>query len=181
MKRSVIRPALTISLVVCLGMTPGCQRGAQSGITEQEARTLLDTYVKARNEANLGLLNGIFAPDYVAHDPSQPQDVVGLEAVKRQYAVTHRAAPDVKFTIDDFYVKGDRIVSIFTMMGTITGPFATPMGDLPPTGKSFRLTGAAVDRIVGGKIVESWMYFNPLDVLQPLGFTLAPPTNAEGR
>ncbi len=33
----------------------------------------------------------------------------------------------------------------------------------------------AIDRIVAGKIAEEWVYFNVLDILQPLGFTLAPP------
>ncbi|MCK7483898.1 MAG: ester cyclase [Candidatus Moduliflexus flocculans] len=163
-----------ISLVVWIGLLPGCRRGIPGEVTEQQAKAMLDTFVKARNEANPDLLDRIFAPDYIAHDPSQPQAVVGLEAVKRQYAATHRAAPDVKFAIEDFFVKGDRMVSIFTMTGTITGPFGTPMGDLPPTGKSFRLTGAAVDRIVGGKIVESWMYFNPLDVLSAAGLHFGP-------
>ena len=141
----------------------------------QEARALLDTFLKARNEARLDLLDSVFAPDYVAHDPSFPQPLVGLETAKLQYMTMHRAAPDVTFTIEDFFVKDDRMVSVFTMAGTITGPFATPMGELPPTGKSFQLTGTSVDRIAGGKIVESWVYFNPLDLLLPLGFVLAPP------
>jgi predicted ester cyclase len=73
------------------------------------------------------------------------------------------------------YIKGDKIAWIFTMSGTITGAFRTPLGELPPTGKSFRLSGVAVDRVVEGKIAEEWVYYNVLDILQPLGFTLAPP------
>jgi predicted ester cyclase len=121
------------------------------------------------------LLDKIYSPDAVVHDPSQPQTIVGLEALKNQYRGTHTAIPDVKFSIDDLYVKGDKIVSVFTMSGTITGPIHTPLGDLPPTGKKFQLSGAAIDRIVEGKIAEEWVYFNVLDILQPMGFTLAPP------
>jgi predicted ester cyclase len=64
---------------------------------------------------------------------------------------------------------------MFTMSGTITGAFRTPMGVIPPTGEAFSLSGVAVDRIAEGKIAEEWVYFNVLDILQPLGFTLAPP------
>ncbi len=146
-----------------------------SSLSLPEAKALLDTFLKARNEARLDLLDGVFAPDYVAHDPSFPQPLVGLEAAKLQYLTMHKAAPDVKFTIEDIFVKDDRMVSVFTMAGTITGPFATPMGVLPPTGKPFKLIGTSVDRVAGGKIVESWIYFSPLDLLLPLGFALAPP------
>jgi predicted ester cyclase len=51
----------------------------------------------------------------------------------------------------------------------------TPLGEIPPTGKSFRFSGVAVDRIVEGKIAEEWVYFNVPDILQPLGFRLVPP------
>lgn len=90
---------------------------------------------------------------------------------KAREGLTEEAAK----TIDDLHVKGDKIVSIFTMWGTITGPIHNPLGDLPPTGKTFRLSGVAIDRIVNGKIAEEWLYFNVLDILQPIGFTLSPP------
>lgn len=144
-------------------------------ITEEQAKALGDCYIRARNEANLSLLDEIYSPDVVVHDPSQPREMIGLAALKGQYGNTHAAVPDVKFSLDDMYLKGDRIAWIFTMSGTIAGPFRTPVGELPPTGKSFRLSGVAIDRIVEGKIAEEWVFFNVLDLLQPLGFTLAPP------
>ena len=144
-------------------------------IPEDQARAIGDLYVKARNEANLSLLDRIYASDVTVHDPSYPVEIIGLAALKGQYSNTHAAVPDVRFSLDDMYVKGDRIAWIFTMSGTITHPFPTPLGELPPTGKSFRISGVAVDRIVKGLIAEEWLYFNVLEILQPLGFTLAPP------
>jgi len=144
-------------------------------ITEEMARAIADCYMRARNEANLSLLDKIYSPDVIVHDPSQPLEIVGLSALKRQYECTHAAVPNVRFSIDDIYLKGDRIVWIFTMSGTITGIFHTPLGELPPTGKSFHFSGVAVDRIFEGSIAEEWVYFNILEILQPLGFTLAPP------
>ncbi len=145
-------------------------------VNEDEAKAVGNCYVKARNEANLSLLDGIYSPEVIVHDPSQPQDIIGLPALKAQYSNTHAAVPDVKFSLDEMYLKGDKIVWIFTMSGKITRPFRTPMGELPPTGRSFRFCGVAVDRIVGGKIAEEWVYFNVLDILLPLGFTLTPPS-----
>jgi steroid delta-isomerase-like uncharacterized protein len=144
-------------------------------ITEEVAKAIADCYLKARNEANLSLLDKIYSPDVIVHDPSQPQEVIGLGALKRQYESTHAAIPDVRFSIDDMCVKGDKVVWIFTMSGTITGSFRTPFGELPPTGKPFHFSGVAIDRIAGESIAEEWLYFNVLEILQPLGFTLTPP------
>jgi steroid delta-isomerase-like uncharacterized protein len=147
----------------------------QTPITEEQAKAIGEWYVKSRNEADLSLLDKIVSPDVIVHDPSRPEGIIGLAALKDQYGNTHAAVPDVKFTLDDMYIKGDKIVWMFTMSGTITAAFRTPMGVIPPTGKAFSLSGVAVDRIAEGKIVEEWVYFNVLDILQPLGFTLAPP------
>lgn len=144
-------------------------------MAEEQAKGIGACYLRARNEADLALLDKIYSPDVIVHDPSQPESLIGLAALKNQYRNTHAAVPDLRVSMDDMYLKGDKIVWIFTMSGTITGPFRTPLGELPPTGKSFRLSGVAVDRIVQGRIVEEWVYFNVLDILRPLGFTLAPP------
>ncbi len=143
--------------------------------SEQRAKAIGEWYLEARNKANLSLLDEIYLPDVVVHDPSQPQGIFGLTALKAQYETTHAAVPDVRFSMDEMFVKGDKIAWIFTMSGTITGAFRTPLGELPPTGKPFRFSGVAVDRVVGGKIAEEWVYFNVLEMLQPLGFTLTLP------
>jgi predicted ester cyclase len=147
--------------------------------TEELAGIIGNYYLKARNEPNLALLDRIYSPGVIVHDPSQPEGIIGLAALKAQYGNTHAAVPDVKFSLDEAYVKEDKIVWIFTMSGTITGPFRMPFGELPPTGKSFRVSGVAIDRVSEGNIVEEWLYFNVLDILQPLGFTLAPPERAQ--
>jgi predicted ester cyclase len=127
-------------------------------ITEKQAKSLGDCYLKARNEVNLALLDRIYSPNVIVHDPSQPQPIVSLAALKNVYKNTHTAIPDLRFSLDDIYLKEDKIVWIFTMSGAISGPCQTPMGKFPPTGRSFRFTGAAVDRITEGKIVEEWLY-----------------------
>ncbi len=140
-----------------------------------QARTIGDWYVKARNEANLSLLDTIYRPDVTVHDPGMPQEIRGLAALKSQYANTHAAVPDLRFSLDELYVSGDRVAWVFTMSGTVTRPFRSPVGELPPTGKHFRLSGVAVDRLVDGMIAEEWLYYNLLELLVALGFVLAPP------
>jgi predicted ester cyclase len=48
----------------------------------------------------------------------------------------------------------------------------THRGDLagiPPTGKPVSVTGISIDRIAGGKIVETWGIFDQFGMLQQLG------------
>jgi len=175
MKKSLFQLAIIVALALWLCLTFSCQKKVKGEIREEEAKTIGDWYLKARNEANLDLLGKIYSPEVVVHDPSQPQTIVGLEALKSQYRNTHTAIPDVRFSLDELYVKGDRMVWVFTMSGSITGPIRTPLGELAPSGKTFRFSGVAIDRIVEGKIAEEWVYFNVLDILQPMGFTLTPP------
>jgi predicted ester cyclase len=40
---------------------------------------------------------------------------------------------------------------------------------IPATGKSATVTGIAVDRIVNGKIAESWGIFDQFGMMQQLG------------
>ena len=161
--------SVVILLLFCLAVS--CQQPVEEAITEEEAKALGDRYIKARNEVNLALLDEIMDPEIVVHDAGYPEDIVGLEALKNYYTGNHKAFPDFYATIDEMIVKGDKIVWLWTITGTNTGP----LGDLPPTGRKVRFSGVAIDSVVNGKVVEEWVFFNVLDVYQQLGFTLTPP------
>jgi quercetin dioxygenase-like cupin family protein len=57
---------------------------------------------------------------------------------------------------------------------------ATHKGDfmgLPPTGKQVTFTGIAIVRIVGDKMVENWVNFDALSLMQQLGVVPMPTNN----
>ena len=170
---------LILPLVLLLCFTLSCQKQGEEGITEEEAKAIGDFYAKARNEVNLALLDEIYNPDVVVHDCSSPEDIIGLEALKEYYSYTHDALPDLHATIGEIIVKSDKIIWVWTFSATNTGSFHTPLGDIPPTGNKVQFSGVAIDRVDEGKIVEEWVYFNVLQVLQQLGFTITPPQSKE--
>lgn len=159
---------LSLVLAVCLvaSMTPAI---AEETLTHDQAKTLTDRYVEARNTGNLALLDDYFTPDVITHDSGK--EFSTLDELKAFYTRNHTAFPDLKFTFDRVLVSGEYMTVVFTMSGTNTGP----MEQMPPTGRPVRLTGVALDRVANGKVAESWVYYNPLDILIPLGFTLTPP------
>jgi steroid delta-isomerase-like uncharacterized protein len=164
-----------IALVLLLGFTFNCQKQGAKGITEEEARVLLNRLMEIHNEGNLALAEEIFDPEVVLRYPILPEPLVGIDAFKTLMKNTAISFPDFNGEINELIVKGDKIWCRYTITGTNTGP----LGDLPPTGKTFRITGLAVTRVVNGKIVEDETFWNVLDLYQQLGFTLTPPQPPE--
>ena len=168
-----------ILLVILLCFTFGCQQqvteGVPEGITEEEAKVLLDSMMEIMSESNLALAEEIFDSECVLRYPILPEPLVGIEALKTMVKNNAISFSDFKGTVEELVVKGDKIWCRYTMTATNTGP----LGDLPPTGKTFHMTGMAITRVVDGKIVEDETFWNVLGFYQQLGFTLTPPQPSE--
>jgi predicted ester cyclase len=82
------------------------------------------------NGGNLDLADELYASDYVLHDPSLPEDLIGPEGIKQYAAINLGAFPDGRVTVEDQIAEGDKVVSRWTATGTHTGDL---MG-IPPTG-----------------------------------------------
>jgi len=166
----VTRISLVVTLaLLCFGF--GCQQQAQVTITDQEANALLEGNLEIYNEGNFAITEDFFTADFVLHHCNFPEDLVGIEAFEGFVSAHRTAFPDFKLTIDQFFVKDDKMAVLWTVTGTNTGPY----GDLPPTGKKMQISGLDISRIAEGKFAEEWLYFNMLDFYQQLGFTLVPP------
>jgi predicted ester cyclase len=93
-------------------------------------------------------------------------------ALKEYLAFLEVAYPtDMEITFDEVLVMDDRFVARFTFSGTNTGP----RGDIPATGNRVEITGVSISRVVGGLVVEEWVYADLLGTLQQLGFCITPP------
>jgi steroid delta-isomerase-like uncharacterized protein len=118
------------------------------------------------NKRNMAVLNEIIANDHVNSGPGTlPGLTPGPEGSKQFVNVYLNAFPDVHFTIDEQIAEGDKVVTRWTASGTHKGELV----GIPATGKSSTVTGINVDRIVNGKIVESWGIFDQFGMMQQLG------------
>lgn len=118
------------------------------------------------SQGKLAVADEIIASDHVNGGPGAlPGLPPGPEGSKQLVMVYRNAFPDVQFTIDEQIAEGDKVVTRWTAHGTHKGELA----GIPPTGKSATVTGMGVDRIVNGKIVESWGLFDQFGMLQQLG------------
>jgi steroid delta-isomerase-like uncharacterized protein len=113
---------------------------------------------------NLDAADEIYAADYVGHDPSNPEDVRGLEAAKQAAADYRQAFPDLRVTVEDLIAEGDRVAAHLRFRGTHQGE----LNGIAPTGRRVDCTGIVISRIEEGKIAEDWANFDDLGMMQQL-------------
>lgn len=119
---------------------------------------------------NLAVIDELYAPNYVNHDPANPEQAGGPGGFKQRVSLYRTAFPDLHLTIEDQVAEGDKVVTRWTASGTHKGDL---MGT-PPTGKSASVTGMLISRIEGGKFVEEWVNWDTLGLLQQVGAIPAP-------
>jgi len=117
------------------------------------------------NAGDLAVIDAIYAPNVVQHDPSSPVPVTSSAALKGYVSSFLTAFPDLHFTIDDLLAEGDKVLWRFTSQATHTGPLM----NIPPTGKRATVTGMVLFRVTNDKIAEVWVNFDTLGMLQAIG------------
>lgn len=120
---------------------------------------------EAWNQGNLAVIDELYNPAIVSHDPASLPDEQGLEGRKRAALRYRKALPDIHFALSDFTAAGELVYYHWTATATHLGE----LNGIPPTGKKITVTGTATDRIVNGKIVEEWSHWDTLGMLQQLG------------
>jgi predicted ester cyclase len=79
------------------------------------------------------------------------------------------AFPDGKVEVTNVIDGGDSVAVEYTGRGTNTGPMPTPEGEMPPTGKSVKLSFVDIWQFEGGKVVGGRNYFDAASLMGQLG------------
>ena len=87
------------------------------------------------------------------------------QELKAHIAEMEAAFPGYQLEAEDLVAEGDKVAVRVTVTGTHQGE----MAGIPPTGKAVSASGMLIYRIAGDKIVEHWMVFDNLAVMQQLG------------
>lgn len=110
-------------------------------------------------------------PNYVDHvgRGPEPARVSGPAGIKRAVTLFRTAFPDLSYSIEAELAEGDLVMTRFFAQGTHLGPFL----GAPPTGQKVCYGGMDLNSIEAGKIVQSWVNYDALALLQQVG--LVPP------
>jgi len=134
-------------------------------------KALVRQFFLAINEGNQAPLDEVIAPNYVNHDPVlRPETQHGRDAWKQGEAEFFAAFRDFNITVEDMVAEGDKVASRFTWRGTHQGEL---MG-IPATGKQITVSEILIHRIADGKIVEGWISYDALGMMQQLGAASMP-------
>ena len=123
---------------------------------------LADRYVEMINKHDPDAVDLFVAEDYVNHNAFVAD---GREANRQFWTVFFAGLPDVRVTMEDLVVSGDRVVGRFVYRGTHTGDL---MG-IPATGKPVEMRSIDIWRMQDGMFVEHWDELNLLQVFQQIG------------
>ena len=138
----------------------------------EETKKLLRRWGEVWTEGKTAALTGmdeICSPDILFH-AGIGRDIRGLEGSKQYTSEFYDAFPDAQFTLNDVIVEGDKGVLRYTVTGTSKGAV---MG-ISPNNKKVRFWVIEIDRFAGGKLVECWVRFDTLNLMQQLGAVPAP-------
>jgi predicted ester cyclase len=119
--------------------------------------------------AAMAVIDETTAPNAVVHD-SGGRDRRGLKAIKQWLSEEFDAFPDQQYTIDDMVAEVDKVAVRFTLTQTHTGE----VKGIRPTNKKVTLSGILIDRVAGGKFVETWVRTDTLGFEQQLGLVPTP-------
>jgi steroid delta-isomerase-like uncharacterized protein len=134
-------------------------------MSEENKTIVRRSFEELWNKSNLSLADALFAPTYAHHDPSTPDVGKGPESEKKRATLYRTAFPDLRLTIEDIIAEGETVMTRWSARGTHKGD----LSGIAPTGKQFIISGVSIARIANGKMVEGWVNWDALGLMQQLG------------
>jgi predicted ester cyclase len=122
-------------------------------------------WIESLSRGDTSVANSVFAADCVIHINGSPEPNLSVSGFTQMVAGLLAAFPDLRFTIEDQIVAGDKVTTRWTAQGTNSGA----LGPVAATGRNIRIGGIILDRVVGGKVVERWEQWDQMGMLQQLG------------
>ncbi len=133
--------------------------------TEENKALVRRAFEEGWNAGNLEVFDEVTSSDYVLHDPTVPEDVVGVDGIKGFASAFLGAFPDLRFSIEEQVAEGDTVATRWTSSATHQGEL---MG-IAPTGNRTEVSGVTVSRISDGKIAEDWNSWDALGLMRQIG------------
>ena len=110
--------------------------------------TIVIDLIIAWNSHDADRVAALYAEDYVGTDLAEAAPQRGREGIRQSMIRYFQAFPDVHFAVEDTIHNGKRIVLVWSVQGTHTGPLL----NIPPTGRRILVRGVSVLSLEAGKI-----------------------------
>jgi steroid delta-isomerase-like uncharacterized protein len=136
-------------------------------VQPEELRALVRRHIEEGfNRDDWTVCESTLADEYTAYYGAEGKANVGRDEYVRVCRFLRKSFPDVRITIEDLIVEGDKVVMRYTERGTLTG---RPFLGIDPAGQQYAKPGTTVYRVVDGRIAESWGVEDTLGWFRQLG------------
>ena len=98
--------ARRILLTVVLGVVLVASSAAHS----HDNTLLVRRWFEVLQTGNLAIADEVIAPTFITHDSSMPE-AKGPEGMKQRARLLRTAFPDIKYTLENFVVEGDKVAT----------------------------------------------------------------------
>jgi steroid delta-isomerase-like uncharacterized protein len=95
---------------------------------------------------------------------------LGMSGLKSLITSLRSAFPDLEAAVEEQIAEGDKVVTRVTIRGTQRGEIF----GMPPTGKSFTIPGVSIWEVRGNLLIQEWVSWDALGMMQQLGAIPAP-------
>ena len=144
-------------------------------MSAEAIRTLVRRlFVEVVNGWDLSHLDEIFSPDF-RPGPEEGETTAGPAAAREFLLWLRNAFPDLRYTVDDVVVEGERAVARLHAEATHLGEYLGRM----PRGANVRFTEMIMFRVVNGRIGEWWPQADQLAILEQIDGPADPITGRE--
>ncbi len=135
-----------------------------------DAKTIIRKGIELWNAHDRDGYLALYDDSVVFIDQSTGQQLTGREEFgKGFYDVLTDAYPDREVKDPVVFGEGELVCLQARNVGTHTGIFHSPAGEIPPTGKPFDVPSVWIAEVRDGKVTRAWQYYDRLLVLEQWG------------
>jgi len=131
----------------------GCSTATDDSLLERNKRLVRQMNHEVWNKGNVGIIDELYAPDFVLHFLPDGSEIRGLDGLRDHVREHRKAFPDWKEEIRRIVAEGDLVVIHYVSTGTNKGSW---LGD-PPSGKEVEVNEMSIFRIEDGRITDQWL------------------------
>lgn len=160
---------LILSLAPALAGAAEAQETAPDPLAGNKA--LVRRYIEEILSANrVEKLEEFLTPDFIDHTPGAETGELGPDVVREAQKRIRTIFPTVEYRVEDLVAEGDKVVARYIVRAATKEAEGT-------SPQRVEITGMTIYRVVNGKIRETWIINDQVELYRQLGFTLQPPEN----
>jgi steroid delta-isomerase-like uncharacterized protein len=132
-------------------------------------RAVVRSLFEAFDDGDIARAAATVTDDFRLVDVAAGQTFHGADGCRRWLETFRTALPDASTEIVNLVADGDHVASEHIGRGTHTGPFVTPGGTIPPTGRKVELRIGEFYELREGRIATLSAYYDNAALMRQLG------------